>query len=73
MKFITCLTAKPDWYLKARRSTSRATNVRKLPMCPRAYTVNPHVYMRTVLLLEGAKSSSRRLRVLKRRMKLGWV
>src|SRR5687768_9680867 len=36
-------------------------------MWPRAYTVSPHVYMRTVLPSAGTKSSSVRVRVLNRR------
>src|SRR5262245_44360667 len=39
-------------------------------MCPRAYTVRPHVYIRTVPSSDGANSSSRRLRVLYRRMRV---
>jgi hypothetical protein len=46
------------------RRTSRLTNVRKLPMCPRAYTVRPHVYMRTVLPSAGTNFSSERVSVL---------
>ncbi len=38
-------------------------------MCPRAYTVRPHVYMRTVLSGAGVNSSSVRVSVLYRRMR----
>jgi hypothetical protein len=36
VKFMTWRTSNPAWYFSARRSTSSATNVRKLPMWPRA-------------------------------------
>src|SRR6185436_6462517 len=49
---------------------SSATKVRKLPMCPRAYTVRPQVYIRTVLSCAGAKSSSRRVSVLYKRIRV---
>src|SRR5437867_10345531 len=67
---MTCRTSKPSRYFSVRRRTSRQMNVRKLPMCPRAYTVRPQVYIRTVLSTLGAKSSSRRVNVLKRRIAL---
>ena len=64
VKFMTWCMPKPHRYLSVRRSTSMHTNVRKLPMWPRLYTVRPHVYMRTVLSRDGAKSSSQRVSVL---------
>src|SRR5207248_5666447 len=39
-------------------------------MCPRAYTVRPHVYIRTVLSRPGVKVSSLRVSVLYRRIAL---
>jgi hypothetical protein len=64
VKFMTWCIWKPATYFNARRNTSTHTNVRKLPMWPRAYTVRPHVYIRTVLLRVGTKSSTWRERVL---------
>ena len=68
VKFITCRTSWPNQCRRVRRSTSTATKVRKLPMCPRAYTVRPQAYMRTCLPSSGAKGSSCRVKVLKRRI-----
>src|SRR6476620_11704885 len=52
---------------------SSVTNVRKLPMCPRAYAVRPQTYIRTVLPSAGANSSSVRVNVLNRRILVRYV
>ena len=49
------------------RSVSSTTKVRKLPMCPRAYTVRPQVYIRTSCGRRGVKGSTLPPRVFRSR------